>query len=128
MLAKCSRQTPRIANRLLRRVRDYASIKDSTNIDLSIVDETLKALGIDESGLDDTDKQLLKTIIDKFNGGPVGLSTIAAATGEEKETIEEVYEPFLIKMGFLERTQRGRRITQKAYQYLGLPHTIGLNF
>ncbi len=118
-IASRSRGTPRIANALLRRVRDFAQIKGDGNIDLSIAQYGLKALNVDEHGLDEMDNRILNVIIDKFNGGPVGLTTIATAVGEEAGTIEEVYEPFLIMEGFLQRTPRGRTITPKAYHHLG---------
>lgn len=119
-LATCSRRTPRIANRLLRRVRDMSQIKGDLKINLNTVNETLSMLGIDELGLDSTDKKIIKIMIEKFKGGPVGLSTLSAATNEEDETIEEIYEPFLMQMGFLERTPRGRLLTEKAYNHLGI--------
>lgn len=118
-----SRGTPRIANRLLRRVRDFAEIKGSGKIDLSITHFALKALEVDSMGLDQMDIKILTTIIDKFEGGPVGLSTIATACGEDAETIEEVYEPFLIMQGLIKRTPRGREATTLAYQHLNKPYT-----
>lgn len=117
-LAFSSRQTPRIANRLLKRVRDMAQISDKARIDNGIVDETLESLAIDSLGLDKTDREIMRTIVDKFHGGPVGLNTIAAATSEEEETVENIYEPYLIKLGFLERTPKGRIITLKGKQHL----------
>jgi len=117
-LARRSRGTPRIANNLLRRTRDFAQVKGSGTIDLDITKIALKALDVDDNGLDDMDNRILSTIIDKFKGGPVGLTTIATACGEEAETIEEVYEPFLIMEGFLKRTPRGRETTAKAYKHL----------
>ncbi len=114
-----SRGTPRIANGLLRRVRDFAQVLHNGVIDLAITAHALKALNVDEHGLDEMDNKILLTIIDKFKGGPVGISTIATAVGEESGTIEEVYEPFLIQEGFLQRTPRGREVTAKAYQHLG---------
>lgn len=117
-LAFSSRQTPRIANRLLKRVRDMAQISDKAKIDNGIVDETLESLAIDSLGLDKTDREIMRTIVDKFHGGPVGLNTIAAATSEEEETVENIYEPYLIKLGFLERTPKGRIITLKGKQHL----------
>jgi len=114
-----SRGTPRIANGLLRRVRDFAQVLHNGVIDLAITAHSLKALNVDEHGLDEMDNKILLTIIDKFKGGPVGISTIATAVGEESGTIEEVYEPFLIQEGFLQRTPRGREVTAKAYQHLG---------
>ncbi len=119
-IANRSRRTPRIANRLLKRVRDYAQIKHSGNVSKEAADGALELLAIDHLGLDSVDRHLLATIIDKFQGGPVGLGTLAAATQEETETIEEVYEPFLLQLGFLERTPRGRVATPRAYEHLGL--------
>lgn len=118
-IAMRSRGTPRIANMLLRRVRDFAQVKGSGIIDPAIACYALEALHIDSHGLDETDTKLLKTIIDKFGGGPVGLSTIATAMGEDAGTVEEVYEPYLIKEGFLRRTPRGREVTPLAYAHLG---------
>ncbi len=118
-IARRSRGTPRIANALLRRVRDFAQVKGSGRIDLDITRFALEALNIDRYGLDEIDNKLLCTIIDKFGGGPVGLSTIATALGEDAGTVEEVYEPFLIKEGFLKRTPRGREVTELAYKHLG---------
>ncbi len=116
-IAKRSRGTPRIANRLLRRTRDFAQIKGKGDITLEIAQFALNALDVDHAGLDDMDTKILLTIIDKFKGGPVGLSTIATGVGEEAETIEEVYEPYLIMEGFLKRTPRGREVTDKAYKH-----------
>jgi Holliday junction DNA helicase RuvB len=118
-IARRSRGTPRIANALLRRVRDFAMVKGSGNIDLPITQIALKALNIDQYGLDDMDRKILLTLIDKFEGGPVGLTTISTAVGEDSGTIEEVYEPFLIKEGFLKRTPRGRMVTKLAYEHFG---------
>lgn len=118
-IASRSRGTPRIANALLRRVRDFAQVKGSGNIDMEIARFALEALNIDRYGLDEVDNKILCTIIDKFKGGPVGLTTIATALGEDAGTIEEVYEPFLIKEGFLKRTPRGREVTELAYKHLG---------
>lgn len=118
-LARRSRGTPRIANRLLRRVRDYAQVRADGTITLTVVQETLRLLEIDEMGFDQMDRMILLTIIDKFGGGPVGLDTIGAAIGEESDTIEDVYEPFLIQNGFLNRTPRGRVATPAAYRYFG---------
>jgi Holliday junction DNA helicase RuvB len=118
-IARRSRGTPRIANALLRRVRDFAQVKGSGDIDLEITKYGLKALNIDQHGLDEMDNRILSVIIDKFSGGPVGLTTIATAVGEESGTIEEVYEPFLIKEGYLKRTPRGREATEHAYKHLG---------
>ncbi len=118
-IASRSRGTPRIANALLRRVRDFAQVKGDGKIDLAITRYALEALNIDKSGLDEMDNKILSTIIDKFKGGPVGLNTIATAVGEDAGTIEEVYEPFLIKEGYLNRTPRGREATENAYKHLG---------
>lgn len=118
-IARRSRGTPRIANALLRRIRDFAQVKGSGEIDLAITRYGLKALNIDQHGLDEMDNRILSVIIDKFSGGPVGLNTIATAVGEESGTIEEVYEPFLIKEGYLKRTPRGREATEHAYKHLG---------
>ena len=120
-IASRSRGTPRIANALLRRVRDFAQVKGSGRIDTGIARFALEALNIDRYGLDEIDNKILVTIIDKFGGGPVGLSTIATALGEDPGTLEEVYEPFLIKEGFIKRTPRGREVTALAYQHLGRP-------
>ena len=119
-----SRGTPRIANALLRRVRDFAMVKGEGHIDLEITRIALKALNIDSRGLDQMDNKILSTIIEKFKGGPVGLNTIATAVGEEAGTIEDVYEPFLIKEGFIKRTPRGREATELAYRHLGLTPNI----
>ncbi|MGH2554057.1 MAG: Holliday junction branch migration DNA helicase RuvB [Chitinophagaceae bacterium] len=118
-IGRRSRGTPRIANGLLRRVRDFAQVLNDGHIDFGITQHALKALNVDEHGLDDMDNRILFTIIDKFKGGPVGITTIATAVGEETGTIEEVYEPFLIQEGFLQRTPRGREATAKAYEHLG---------
>lgn len=118
-IASRSRGTPRIVNALLRRVRDFAQVKGSGVIDLEITLYALEALNIDKYGLDEMDNKILTTIIDKFKGGPVGISTISTAVGEDSGTIEEVYEPFLIKEGFLKRTPRGREVTELAYKHLG---------
>src|SRR3954469_1239770 len=117
-IARRSRGTPRVANGLLRRVRDFAQVLNDGNIDLGITQHALRALNVDEHGLDEMDNRILSTIIEKFKGGPVGISTIATAVGEEPGTLEEVYEPFLIQEGFLKRTPRGREATQKAYEHL----------
>jgi holliday junction DNA helicase RuvB len=114
-----SRGTPRIANGLLKRVRDFAQVLSNGVVDLTITQHALKALNVDEYGLDDMDNKILLTIIEKFKGGPVGITTIATAVGEESGTLEEVYEPFLIQEGFLQRTPRGREATEKAYRHLG---------
>jgi Holliday junction DNA helicase RuvB len=118
-IARRSRGTPRIANALLRRIRDFAQVKGTGVIDIEITRYGLKALNIDQHGLDEMDNRILSVIIDKFNGGPVGLNTISTAVGEESGTIEEVYEPFLIKEGYLKRTPRGREATEHAYRHLG---------
>ena len=115
-----SRGTPRIANGLLRRVRDFAQIKGDGNVDLGITKIALKALNVDSYGLDEMDNKILTTVIEKFKGGPVGISTIATALSESVETIEEVYEPFLIQQGFIIRTPRGREVTDLAYKHLGI--------
>ena len=122
-IARRSRGTPRIANALLRRVRDFAQVKGNGRIDRDIARLSLSALNIDQYGLDEIDNKILLTIIDKFRGGPVGISTIATAIGEDTGTVEEVYEPFLIMEGFIKRTQRGRMVTPLAYQHLGRPMT-----
>lgn len=119
-IAGRSRGTPRIANALLRRVRDFAQVKGSGKIDMDIARFALEALNIDKYGLDRTDNKILMTIIDKFKGGPVGITTIATAIGEDPGTLEEVYEPFLIQEGFIKRTPRGREVTPMAYQHLGI--------
>lgn len=121
IIAERARRTPRIANRLLKRVRDFAEVKASGKINEPVATEALAMLAIDQYGLDEIDRRLLKTMIDKFSGGPVGLNTLAAAAAEEMETIETIYEPFLMQIGFLERTPRGRRATPAAYRHLGYP-------
>ncbi|OYX90932.1 MAG: Holliday junction branch migration DNA helicase RuvB, partial [Sphingobacteriia bacterium 35-40-5] len=126
-IARRSRGTPRIANALLRRTRDFAQIKGTGNIDTDIAKYALNALNVDEHGLDEMDNKILLTIIDKFKGGPVGLKTIATAVGEEEGTIEEVYEPFLIQEGYIMRTSRGRECTEAAYKHLGRIKTGGSN-
>ncbi|MBI5413957.1 Holliday junction branch migration DNA helicase RuvB [Candidatus Peregrinibacteria bacterium] len=118
-LSESARSTPRIANRLLKRVRDFADMENTETIGQSLAEKALRHLGIDHVGLDSTDRKLLTTIIEKFSGGPVGLSTLAAALSEEKETIEEIYEPFLIQLGFLERTPKGRIATEHAFEHCG---------
>ncbi len=119
-IARRARGTPRIANRLLKRTRDFAQVKKRSTIDREIADFALRALEVDEHGLDEMDKRILFAIIDKFNGGPVGVDTIAIAVGEEAGTIEEVYEPFLIQKGFIKRTPRGREVTSLAYEHLNI--------
>ena len=118
-LASRSRGTPRIANKLFRRVRDFALVEGKSNIDLEVTKKALDRLKIDKIGLDENDKELLLTIIEKFNGGPVGIESLATAVGEETSTIEDMYEPFLIQKGMIKRTSRGRIATQKAYEYFG---------
>jgi Holliday junction DNA helicase RuvB len=129
-IGRRSRGTPRIANGLLRRVRDFAQVLNDGEIDFGITQHALKALNVDEHGLDDMDNRILSTIIDKFKGGPVGITTIATAVGEEAGTLEEVYEPFLIQEGFIQRTPRGREVTEKAYLHLGKmrPNSSGTLF
>lgn len=126
LLAKSSRQTPRIANRLLRRVRDYCDVHEISVPDERGVNIVLESLGVDEHGLDAQDRALLRSIVEKFQGGPVGLNTLSASLSEEEDTIENVYEPYLLQLGFLDRTPRGRIATPHAYQYLGisLPPTL----
>jgi len=120
-IARRSRGTPRVANRLLKRIRDFAQVADQSAIDLPIVEKALKLLQVDGRGLDYVDQKLLRAMIDYYNGGPVGLSTIAANVGEETDTIEEMYEPYLLQIGFLKRTPRGRVVTPQAYAHLGIP-------
>lgn len=117
-IAKCSRKTPRIANRLLKRVRDFATVEDIDLVTLQFTQDCLTTMGVDVLGLNKTDRQILLTIIEKFQGGPVGVNAIAAATSEESETIEDLYEPYLMQIGFLDRTQRGRMVTENAYLHL----------
>lgn len=119
-IARRSRGTPRIANRLLRRIRDYAQVRADGTITADVCDEALKLLEVDAHGFDEADRRLLRTIIEKFGGGPVGLNSLAAAIGEEKDAIEDIYEPYLIQIGFLDRTPRGRVATARAYEYFGL--------
>jgi holliday junction DNA helicase RuvB len=126
-IAGRSRATPRIANGLLRRMRDFAQVLGNGVIDLGVTQHGLKALNVDEHGLDEMDNKILLTIIEKFKGGPVGITTIATAVGEEAGTLEEVYEPFLIQEGFLQRTPRGREVTAKAYEHLGKKPMSGSN-
>ncbi len=120
LLSSSSRKTPRIANRLLKRIRDYAVYHDLDKVDVQSLKSALKELGIDNMGLDERDREILSVIIQKFSGGPVGLSTISAAVKDEEDTIESVYEPFLIQLGFLERTPRGRIVTKSAYKHLNI--------
>lgn len=117
-----SRGTPRIANRLLKRVRDFAQVSGKSEIDIESVDQALTALGVDNQGLDRTDLKLLETMIEYYRGGPVGLNTLAANIGEEADTIAEMYEPYLLQKGYLKRTSRGRKVTEKGYQHLGIPY------
>jgi Holliday junction DNA helicase RuvB len=119
-IARRSRGTPRIANRLLRRVRDYAQVRADGRINAEVAAAALELLEVDDRGFDEVDRKLLRTIIDKFAGGPVGLNSLAAAIGEEKDAIEDIYEPYLIQIGFLDRTARGRVATARAYDYFGL--------
>lgn len=119
-IARRSRGTPRIVNKLLRRTRDFAQVADMKTIDAAIADKALNALDVDQSGLDEMDIRILRAIIENYSGGPVGLGTLAVAVGEDKGTIEEVYEPYLIQEGFLQRTMKGRVVTAKSYQYLGV--------
>lgn len=125
-IAMRSRGTPRISNRLLRRIRDFAQVKGDGTINLKMTKESLLSLDVDEKGLDDVDRKLLTTIIEKFGGGPVGVDTLSAAMREDKETIEDVYEPYLLQEGFLERTPRGRLATKNAYRHLGITIPQGL--
>ncbi len=122
-IARSARRTPRIANRLLKRMRDMATVQGKQSLSLPLVKETLDMLGVDHLGLDKTDRQILSVIIQKFSGGPVGVSALAAATSEETETIEDVYEPYLLQLGFLDRTKQGRVATQGAYLHLNLKYT-----
>jgi Holliday junction DNA helicase RuvB len=119
-IARRSRGTPRVANRLLRRVRDYADVKADGVITAKEAKQALDMMEVDSLGLDEVDRKILLTIIENYGGGPVGIATIAAAIDEEKDTIESIYEPFLMRIGFLERTLRGRKLTPKAYEHLGL--------
>jgi Holliday junction DNA helicase RuvB len=120
-IARRSRGTPRVANRLLRRVRDYAQVRADGTITIDVAARALKMLEVDEQGFDEVDRRLLRTIIDKFGGGPVGVGSLAAALSEERDALEDIHEPFLIQAGFLDRTSRGRVATAKAYEYFGLP-------
>jgi Holliday junction DNA helicase RuvB len=119
-IARRSRGTPRIANRLLRRVRDYAEVRADGRVTAEVAKAALELLEVDDQGFDEVDRKLLRTIIDKFGGGPVGVNSLAAAISEERDAIEDIYEPFLIQAGFLDRTPRGRVATARAYQYFGL--------
>jgi len=120
VMAKRSRGTPRVANRMLKRVRDFSQVKGSGVIDIDITEEALTSLGVDSLGLEELDRSILRMIIERFKGGPVGIDTIAVAIGEDRVTIEDVYEPFLIQEGFLHRTQKGRVVSEKAYKHLGI--------
>ena len=122
-IASCARQTPRVANRLLKRVRDFSQIKNYKMVDSVVAEEALEMIDIDPIGLEPADRHILRTIIEKFNGGPVGLGTVAAATSEEVKTIEDVYEPYLLQIGFLARTPRGRIATKHAYDHLGIAYS-----
>ena len=121
-IASRSRGTPRIANRFLKRVRDFAQVKGGGEITLKVARDALDLLDVDELGLDNIDRRMLETIINFYDGGPVGLETIAATTGEESITLEDVYEPYLLQIGFLSRTPRGRCVTRLAYEHLGIPY------
>ena len=122
-IARRSRGTPRIANRLLRRVRDFAQVRADGHITGPVADDALKLLAVDDFGFDQMDRQLLLTIIEKFGGGPVGLGTLAASLGEDSEAIEDIYEPYLLQIGFLDRTPRGRMATPRAYEHFGIART-----
>ncbi len=124
-MARRSRGTPRIANRMLKRVRDFSQVKGSGIVDMDITKKTLDSLGVDDMGLENLDREILRIIIERFNGGPVGIDTIAAAVGEERVTIEDAYEPYLIQSGFLHRTQKGRMVSELAYRHLGLTSFMG---
>lgn len=121
-MAKRSRGTPRVANRILKRVRDFSQVKGDGTIDIEITESALKALGIDYMGLENLDREIIRTIINRFDGGPVGIDTIAASIGEERVTIEDVYEPYLIQVGFLNRTKKGRVVSKDAYYHLGIEY------
>ncbi len=122
LIAQCSRYTPRVANRLLKRIRDFSQVKADGLVNKDLTAQSLKMLEIDHTGLEPADRHLLETLIKKFNGGPVGLGTLAAATGEERGTIEEIYEPYLLRLGLLSRTPRGRQATRLAYRHLGIEY------
>jgi holliday junction DNA helicase RuvB len=127
VIARCSRGTPRVANRLLRRVRDFAEVHDIETITAEVARDALALLKIDDHGLHDMDRRILETVVHKFGGGPVGLSTIAAVLGEEEDTVEDLLEPFLIQQGLIERTRRGREATPRAYEILGIELREGQN-
>jgi Holliday junction DNA helicase RuvB len=120
-IARRARGTPRIANRLLRRVRDYAQVRAAGHVDQEVATKALDLLEVDPYGLDEIDRKIMLTILEKYGGGPVGINTIAASIDEESDTIEEVYEPYLIQLGFLDRTPRGRMATEQAFAYFGVP-------
>ena len=122
LLAQCCRGTPRVANRVLRRMRDFAQVAGSRTITVEIVDDGLRRLEIDEIGLEKYDREILRSIIENFGGGPVGAETLAISIGESMDTLEDYYEPYLIQCGLLQRTPRGRMVTEKAYTHLGLTH------
>lgn len=122
-LAHCSRFTPRIANRLLKRMRDYAQVHGSTTITRGVAESTLSLLSVDNEGLEAMDRRILEVIVEKFGGGPIGIHTLAAALSEEEGSLEDIYEPYLMQLGFLERTPRGRVATERAYQHLGIALT-----
>ncbi|HVM32986.1 MAG TPA: Holliday junction DNA helicase RuvB C-terminal domain-containing protein, partial [bacterium] len=124
-IARRSRGTPRIANRLLKRVRDFAEVRRKGKVDAEVADAALKLLEVDALGLDRMDRRILACVMEKFGGGPVGLETLAIAVGEESETVEDVYEPFLVQLGFLQRTPSGRKATVPAYRHLGLNPPAG---
>ena len=121
-MAMRSRGTPRVANRMLKRVRDFSQVEGNGTIDIDITKKALEALGVDMLGLENIDREILRVIIERFNGGPVGIDTIAASMGEEKVTIEDVYEPYLIQQGLLHRTPKGRVVSKEAYEHLGLEY------
>lgn len=121
-IASCARCTPRVANRLLKRVRDFSQIKNHKSVDSVVAEQALEMIDVDHIGLEPSDRHIIRTVIEKFNGGPVGLATIAAATAEDIKTIEEVYEPYLIQIGFMTRTPRGRVFTENAYKHLGIKY------
>ena len=121
-IAKRCRGTPRVANRLLKRTRDYAQVKGTGEITVSIARDALKLIDVDEHGFDDIDRKLLRAVIERFGGGPVGVNTIAAVLSEEVDAIEDIYEPYLLQIGFLQRTPRGRVATKLAYEHLGVPY------
>jgi Holliday junction DNA helicase RuvB len=123
-IARRARGTPRIANRLLRRVRDYAQVRAAGHVDLEVAKKALDLLEVDPLGLDEIDQKIMMTVLEKYGGGPVGLNTIAASIDEESDTIEEVYEPYLMQLGFLDRTPRGRMATDRAFEYFQVPRRV----